>query len=59
MACLLAVTAARPETILDYDAQDHKHGQVGDAGNAVTGSYRYKQNATRSAIVSRDKLCPT
>ena len=59
MACLLADAAARPETILDYDAQDHKHAQAGDAGNAVTGSYRYKQNATRSAMVGCDKLCST
>ena len=35
------MAAARPETILDYNAEDHQHAQAGDAGNAVTGSYSF------------------
>lgn len=42
IVCFLAVTLAAPapEEILSYDAEDHKHSQTGDAGKAVTGSYR-------------------
>ncbi|KAI9563461.1 hypothetical protein GHT06_010924 [Daphnia sinensis] len=43
IVCFLAVTLAAPapEEILSYDAEDHKHSQTGDAGNAVKGSYSY------------------
>jgi len=37
---LLAVSALAQESIISYDAEDHKHEQNGDAGNAVRGSYR-------------------
>merc|ERR1711911_499650 len=38
---LLAVSALAQEPIISYDAEDHKHEQNGDAGNAVRGSYSH------------------
>merc|ERR1711911_448395 len=38
---LLAVSALAQESIISYDAEDHKHEQNGDAGNAVRGSYSH------------------
>ena len=45
IACFLAVALAAPapEDILNYDAEDHKHSQTGEAGNTVKGTYRYKE----------------
>merc|ERR1712071_415702 len=37
----LAVAALAEESIISYDAEDHKHEQSGDAGNAVQGSYSH------------------
>jgi len=37
----LAVAALAEESIISYDAEDHKHEQSGDAGNAVRGSYSH------------------
>ena len=42
MLCsVLAVVLARPDSILDFDGDDHEHEQNGDAGDAVEGSYRF------------------
>nr|XP_027238896.1 larval cuticle protein 2-like [Penaeus vannamei] len=40
---LAAVTmaTARPDTVLDFEGEEHKHQQEGDAGNKVEGSYSW------------------
>lgn len=37
---LVALAAARPSDILEFEADDHHHKQEGEAGEAVTGEYR-------------------
>ncbi|XP_037780972.1 larval cuticle protein 2-like [Penaeus monodon] len=43
VAVLAAVTmaTARPDTVLDFEGDEHQHQQEGDAGNKVEGSYSW------------------
>ncbi|XP_068215113.1 cuticular protein 47Eg-like [Palaemon carinicauda] len=41
MLCILGLTLARPDTILDFEGEDHEHEQEGDAGDEVEGSYSW------------------
>ena len=37
---LSAMVLAKPDSILDFEGDDHQHSQDGDAGKSVEGSYR-------------------
>ncbi|KAK7075532.1 hypothetical protein SK128_026421 [Halocaridina rubra] len=39
--CFVAVALARPDTIFDFEGDDHQHEQEGEAGKQVQGSYSW------------------
>ncbi|KAK7050066.1 hypothetical protein SK128_027581 [Halocaridina rubra] len=39
---LVALAAARPEEILDFEGEDAEHDQEGTPGESVTGEYRWE-----------------
>ncbi|XP_064104288.1 uncharacterized protein LOC135214113 [Macrobrachium nipponense] len=39
LVTLVVLTSARPDTILDFDGDDHHHTMQGQPGSAITGTY--------------------
>ncbi|XP_042219380.1 uncharacterized protein LOC121864420 [Homarus americanus] len=39
---LVALAAARPDEILDFEGEDAEHEQEGEAGHSVTGEYKWE-----------------
>ncbi|XP_068214622.1 uncharacterized protein [Palaemon carinicauda] len=39
LVSLVVLTSARPDTILDFDGDNHHHTMQGQPGSAITGSY--------------------
>ncbi|XP_042872980.1 larval cuticle protein 2-like [Penaeus japonicus] len=38
---IVAIVVARPDTVLDFEGEEHQHLQDGSAGNKVEGSYSW------------------
>ncbi|XP_071534583.1 uncharacterized protein [Panulirus ornatus] len=38
---LVALVASRPDTILDFEGDEHQHTQTGEAGDQVEGYYSW------------------
>ena len=47
LALFLAVAAAAPGNVIQVDLNDQNHSQSGDAGNSVSGQYRYVESSMR------------
>ncbi|XP_066957283.1 uncharacterized protein [Macrobrachium rosenbergii] len=41
LLCLAAMAMSRPDTILDFEGEDHEHEQEGDAGEEVEGTFSW------------------